>query len=131
MKPFQIYHVSSQKGFIIQKSNCHYISEFGNIHEAKEMMIAQLPDVIIYEINEMREAMAIFHFLKALNKKIPMIIVLNDIAKDAFVDLLTCGTIDFVDLKECGAVERINKWIEENKLKLSQEVFYIENSTVE
>jgi DNA-binding NtrC family response regulator len=111
MKPLQIYHVSSQKGVKIEESSNYFTSEFNDIQEAKEMMVAQLPDLLIYQINEIREVKAIFHFLKALKKEVPTIISSEMLDKADAVDLIHSGAIDYIDLNDSDAEYQLKESI--------------------
>lgn len=111
MKPIQIYHVSSQKGLQIEESNSYYTSEFNDIQAAKEMMVVQIPELLIYQINEIREVKAIFHFLKALKKEVPTIILSNMLDKADAVDLIHSGAIDYIDLNDSDAEQQLKESI--------------------
>ena len=111
MKPLQIYHVSSQKGLQIEESNTYFTSEFKNIQDAKEMMVAQLPDLLIYQINESREVKAIFQFLKALKQQVPTIVLSDKLDTADAVDLIHTGAVDYIDLNDFDAEQQLKESI--------------------
>jgi hypothetical protein len=111
MNPIQIYYVTANKVLQIEESNCFFTSDFKNIQEAKEMMVARIPDLLVYQIDEYREIQAIFHFLKALKQQVPTVILYENEFSFSCNELKQIGVIECINLSDSNVECRLNQLI--------------------